>query len=360
MIFFLRAIASRMTYGNPSLREGSATRTEWDNFVRCTQGGTFFHLIGWKEVLERAFGFTSHYLVARRAGQMVGGLPLFELRARGAPHCLQSLPFAVEGGICSADDAAADALEEAAVARGDRCGVRYIELRDTRVGARFQRREGTYFRFRRPLLATDDAELAALPRKRRRMVRIGQRAALTARVSQDDLPVFHDLFARSLRNLGTPAFPYRYFRLLLSQFPDETVLLTVWRAGQPAAAVLSFLFADTILPYYAGNRREFRRDAVNDFMYWELMRWARARGYRVFDFGRSKQGSGAYEYKRLWGFEPELLSYRVHLRRGAMPPSAPLESPPVQLLRRVWRRFPLSVTKLVGPHFLRRYGPFYT
>jgi FemAB-related protein (PEP-CTERM system-associated) len=339
----------------------TGNRREWDDFVRRTTGGTFFHLIGWKDVLEETFGFTSHYLLARRGGSIVGVLPLFELRSWLAGSCLLSLPFAVEAGVCCSDDAARLALEGAALAYGEQRGVRYVELRDGLDGDGFQMREGLFYRFRRQLLPTDEENMAAIRRKQRRMIRVGQQSGLTARVSPADLDAFYDLYARSVRQLGTPVFPYRYFQLFLRHFPDDCALLTVWHGEVNVAAVLSFFFNDTVLPYYAGSRREFFQYAVNDFMYWELMRYARERGMQVFDFGRSKKGSGAYDFKCHWGFEPEPLRYRVHVRNNEPLPERNMsDDGSVHVLRRAWSRLPLGLTKAVGPFFIRRFGAFYT
>jgi FemAB-related protein (PEP-CTERM system-associated) len=354
------SLSERHEAGATQVRGYAGEVEDWDRFVRTTPGGTFFHLIGWKDVLEQAFGFESHYLTALRAGAIVGVLPLFELRPTFARGCLLSLPFAVEGGICAADEDARRALEEAALVLSRERGVRYLELRDGLDGNGFHIREGLYFRFRRPLMASDEENFAAIRRKQRRMVRVGQQSGLTARVSPDDLDAFYDLYACSVRSLGTPVFPYRYFRLFLERFPQDCVLLTVRHNGTPAAAVLSFFFNDTVLPYYAGSRSEFFRYAVNDFMYWELMRHARQRGARVFDFGRSKKGTGAYEYKCHWGFEPEPLRYRVYVQDGGPAPDHSASDGSVQLLRRVWKQLPLPITKLVGPFLLRRYGAYYT
>jgi len=342
------------------VRPYAGERAQWDDFVRHTPSGTFFHLIGWKEVLEETFGFASRYLVAERGGQIVGVLPLVELRSAFAKPTLLSVPFAVEGGVCSADAEARLALERAALALADERGARSLELRDGLAGDGFHVRAGLYYRFRRALLPTDEENFAAIRRKQRRMVRVGQQAGLVARVGSEDVATFHDLYARSVHHLGTPVFPVRYFRRLLERFPDECTLLTVWHERTPVAGVLSFFFNGTVLPYYAGSRREFFRYAVNDFMYWELMRDARARGMRMFDFGRSKKGTGAYEFKCHWGFEPEPFQYRVYVRGREPVPEHNMSNPNVQFLRRAWRRLPLSLTKLIGPLLVRRYGAYYT
>ena len=238
--------------------------------------------------------------------------------------------------------------------------ARYLELRDGLNGEGFRLREGTYFGFRRPIFGSDEENMAAIRRKQRRMIRVGQQSGLTSRLGMQDLDRFHDLYARSVRHLGTPVFPRRYFRRLADTFGERCLLLTVWKEQVPVAGVLSFVFGDTILPYYAGSRREYFRYAINDFMYWELMRHARESGLREFDFGRSKKGTGAFDFKCHWGFEPEPLRYRVHVPGGGPLPDRTASSSNVQLLRRAWSRLPLPITKLLGPVLIRRFGAYYT
>jgi hypothetical protein len=55
-------------------RDGDEHR--WDNFVLRRANGTFFHLAGWKRVIERAFGHHTYYLLSERDGAISGVLPL--------------------------------------------------------------------------------------------------------------------------------------------------------------------------------------------------------------------------------------------------------------------------------------------
>jgi FemAB-related protein (PEP-CTERM system-associated) len=335
-------------------------RAEWDAFVEECPRGTFFHLFGWREVLERAFGFRTHYLAARRDGRLAGVLPLCEVPTGLRGRCLLSLPFAVEAGVCAADGAAQRTLDDAALHLVAERGAAFLELRDGLEGAEFQVRADTYYRFRRALHANDDDNFAAIPRKQRRMVRVGQRHGLVARSDASDIAVLHDLYARTVRRLGTPVFARDYFQLLLQTFPGRCDITTVYAGARPVAAVLSFLFRDAIMPYYAGSRRESFRLAANDVMYWELMRDACRRGLRQFDFGRSKQGTGAFAFKRHWGFDAEPLRYRVHAPAGRTFAEHSVNDAGVRLLRWGWRQLPLGLTKLLGPPLVRRFGPLYT
>lgn len=334
-------------------------RAEWDAFVRNSPTSTFFHQTRWLDVVEQSFGYQRRDLVARRDGRIVGVLPLCKLSLPFRRACFMSLPFAVEAGVCADDDAARCALDGAAIALAERESAQYLELRDGAGGDGFAPREGIYCRFRRPLHPTDAENLDAIPRKQRRMIRVGQRSGLHVRIGASHLGEFHDLYARTARRFGSPVFALGYFRSLLETFGDDCVLMTVWHADSAIAGVLSFFFRETVMPYYAGSRREMLRYSPNDLLYWELMRHAVERGATAFDFGRSKVGTGAFAFKRHWGFEPQPLRYRVRALTGA-PPARSLDDRWVRRLRRCWSQLPLSFTKLAGPALLRRLGPYYT
>jgi hypothetical protein len=91
-------------------------------------------------------------------------------------------------------------------------------------------------------------------------------------------------------------------------------------------------------------------------MYWEVMRRACERGLRVFDYGRSKQGTGAYDFKKNWGFEPTPLGYEYHLVKArAVPEHNPL-NPKYQLFIAMWKRLPLAVANRIGPYIVKGIG----
>jgi FemAB-related protein (PEP-CTERM system-associated) len=142
--------------------------------------------------------------------------------------------------------------------------------------------------------------------------------------------------------------------MLLEVFGTEAQVLTVVDAkGRALSSVLSYYFRDQVIPYYAGERREARELAANDFKYWELMRRSCERGVRVFDYGRSKRGTGSYDFKKNWGFEPAPLAYEYCLyKRSSVPENNPL-NPKYRALISLWRRLPLPVVNLLGPHLAK-------
>ncbi|HEX5325800.1 MAG TPA: FemAB family XrtA/PEP-CTERM system-associated protein, partial [Acetobacteraceae bacterium] len=318
--------------------------------------GSFFHLAGWRTVIERGFGHTTHYTLAERDGSITGILPLAHVRTALFGNALVSVPFCVYGGPLAVDKETAAALEAHAEALMHKTGAGAVELRHRNpTNSEWVERPELYVTFRKPIEADAESNLKAIPRKQRAMVRKGIQSGLVSMVGQQ-IDGLHRVYAESVRNLGTPVFSRRYFRILAEVFRDCCDVLTVLDRGRPIAAVMNFYFRDEVLPYYGGGTEEARRRAGNDFMYWEVMRRAAERGYRLFDFGRSKLGTGAFAFKHNWGFEPAPLHYRYKLRPGqSIPDHNPL-NPKYRLFIAAWKRLPLPVANALGPHIVRGLG----
>ena len=320
----------------------------WDTFVQAHPGGSFFHLFGWKRVLEEGAGFETPFLIARRGARVTGVLPLAHTRSWLFGNALVSLPFCVRGGALAQDEASRDALIRYACELAETHRVDHLELRHAeRQAPALTCKAETYVNFSRAILPSVDDNLKAIPRKQRAVVRKGIADGLVSRESHD-LDTFFRIYATSVRNLGTPVFPRRYFRALLDTFGDRIRITTVSHGQQSLSAVLSFLYQGTVLPYYGGGLPAARMHKAYDFMYWEVMRTACEAGYTTFDYGRSKVGSGAYAFKKNWGFEPQPLQYEYHLvKRAALPDLNPA-NPRFALAVAVWKKLPLRLANLLG------------
>lgn len=332
-------------------------REAWDAFVTDCPQATFCHRAGWHEVLQRVFGHEPHFLLAEREGRIEGVLPLARVRSLLFGNALVSLPFCVYGGIAAASDEAAFALDQSAQERAAELGVDHLEYRHLH-GPRHDDDwpvKDLYVTFRKEIAADVDANMQAIPRKQRRMVRQGIKAGLHS-VFELDTDSFFDIYARNVHRLGTPVFPRRYFAILNDVFGNDCRLLMVYRGLEPVAGVLTFYFRDEVLPYYGAGLPVARQVAGYDFLYWELMRRACEDGYRVFDFGRSKKGTGSYSFKKNWGFEPTQLHYEFQLHRGKRVPDNNPLNPKYQRMIRVWQRLPLPLANWLGPHVVRGLG----
>ncbi len=327
----------------------------WDEFVLACPEATFFHRAGWKEVIERAFGHRTHYLLAERAGVIVGVLPLTEIKSRLFGHSLVSNIFCVYGGIATADDAARAALDTAAQQLARELQVGHLEYRQLKPFHTDWPTQDLYFTFRKAIDPDVEANLSAIPRKQRAMVRKGIKHGLLAEI---DLSVdrFFALFADNVKRHGTPALPKRYFALLKEVFGPDCEVLTVLHEGRVISSVLTFYFRDEVLPYYAGDTEDARHLAANDFKYWELMRRGCERGYRLFDYGRSKRGTGQFDFKKNWGFEPQALHYEYFLVSAPGIPQHNPTNPKYRLFIEMWKRLPTPVANALGPHIVKHLG----
>lgn len=327
---------------------------EWDGFVLQNPRATFFHQLAWKCVVERTFGYEPHYVYSERQGRLTGILPLFYCSNWLTGKCLFSTPMAVYGGICAADEESEKALLQYAKQLAADRGVQFLELRNPQGGIHpgFVPRT-LYVTFGTELSADPQANLKRLPRDTRYMIRKAEKSGLSVRRGLDQMPQFYGLFASSMHRLGTPVYPRHFFEHLLSELAPSMDLLLVYAEGRPVSGVLSFLFRDAILPYYAGAVPEANRLAANNFMYWELMKIASQAGMRWFDFGRSKRNTGSYAFKSQWGMRMDPLPYEVYLVKRKDSPNFSPVNPKFALSARLWSRLPLWATMKMGPHIVR-------
>ena len=337
-------------------RHDAAGAARWDAYVATAPAATFFHRSGWQGILSEVFGHATFFLYAERAGQIVGVLPLAQVNSRLFGNSLVALPFAVYGGVVAEDADAIGALEAEAESIARALDVAHLEYRNIEARHADWPRQDLYVTFRKEILPDEEANLLAIPRKQRAMVRKSIKNGLRSEIDPD-AGCFFALYADNVRRHGTPALPKRYFERLLSDFGKDCEVMTVVDAEDtPVSSVLSFYFRDEVLPYYAGDAVRARELAANDFKYWELMRRSCARGLKVFDYGRSKVGSGSWSFKKNWGFEPTPLSYEYRLyKRAAIPQNNP-NNPKYKLMIAAWRRLPLWVANRLGPLIVRNLG----
>jgi len=332
-----------------------SSRDRWDRFVDAQPEATFFHKSGWRDVLERGGGHKAYYIFAEQGGEILGVLPLGHVNSIMFGNALVSSPFCVYGGAVAVNEETRKALEAYACDLARELRVGYLELRNRVHRISGRPTKDLYVTFRKILDPDPERNFLDIPRKQRAMVRKGISIGLTSYVDSS-LDKFYDVYAESVRNLGTPVFGKMLFQVIKEVFHQDCEILGVEHEGKLVSSVMSFYFRDEVLPYYGGGIAAARELYANDFMYWEVMRRAVERGVRVFDYGRSKIGTGSYRFKTHWGFEPDPLYYEYELI-GAdhMPDVNPL-NPKYRIFIEAWKRLPLSVSKLIGPVLARNLG----
>lgn len=342
-----------------------ASAAAWDRWVAGHPDATFFHRAGWKKVIEASFRHRCYFLMAEAEGAIRGVLPLVHVRSRLFGDALVSSSFCVYGGPVATDEQAERALDEAAIELARSLQVDHLEYR---LRPRPQSPVPTapwrdswacnadlYATFRKEMDPDPEKNLLAIPRKQRAVVRKGIKNNLQARI-ETDLDRFFPLYAESRRDLGTPIFPKKLFANLMTEFGQDCEVVTVFQDSKPVSTLMTFYFRNEVLPYYGAGADAARTCAAYDFMYWDVMRRACERGYRIFDFGRSKRDTGAWAFKKHWGFDPQPLHYQYKLLKRQSIPGVNPSNPKYQLLISLWKHLPIPVANAIGPAFSRSLG----
>ena len=325
-----------------------ANYSRWNDFVQASTDATFFHQAGWKEVIERAFGHKTFFLYVENDGKITGILPLVHIHSLFFGNTLVSIAPCVYGGIVASDEQSYLKLDNEACRLAEELGVDCLEMRNRIQKKPDRPYKKLYVSFRKELIPDVEKNFLAIPRKQRAMVRKGIDAGLTS-VIDSNIDRIYRAYSESVRNLGTPVFSKKYFQTLKDVFADQCEVLTVEHNGQLIASVMSFYFKDEILPYYGGGTDLARELKGNDFMYWEVMRRAVEKGIKIFDYGRSKIGTGSYSFKKNWGFTPEPIFYEFYLVKSSSVPDINPLNPKYQFFIAAWKRLPLAVSQWVGP-----------
>jgi FemAB-related protein (PEP-CTERM system-associated) len=193
----------------------------------------------------------------------------------------------------------------------------------------------------------------SLDSKVRNQVRKGRKGDLRVQWGGAELiDDFYDVFARNMRDLGTPVYPATLFREAFRRFPGGCEICVV-RAGHRAVAAA---FTTHGRGYgevpSASSLREFNASCANMLMYWSILERAVQRGHAVFDFGRSTPDGPVYRFKKQWGARPAPADWRVFVRSGEASQMRP-DHPRYGTLIEAWKKLPVWATRLLGPSIVR-------
>jgi FemAB-related protein (PEP-CTERM system-associated) len=337
----------------------AALMAQVDAWVQAHPDSTPFHRPAWIQGVEAGTGQKAMLLLARTlSGDIVGMLPLTFIRSHLFGRALVSSGFAVDGGILASHRKASQALADACWAMAERLGCASVELRGGEVPSGWDSKADAYLGFSRPLAVDDEAELKAVPKRHRAEIRKGLDKGLVFEIgrTQQLRDIHYRLYAASVHHLGTPVFPRALFDRIIDGFGDDADISVASKDGVPLSAVISFYHGGACMPYWHGAIDAARAMRSNEFLYFSLMRQARARGCTIFDFGRSKVGTGPAAWKKSWGFEGEPLGYAMRTKPGSEARDVNPLSPQYRRKVELWKKLPLSVANFIGPHIARGLG----
>jgi FemAB-related protein (PEP-CTERM system-associated) len=312
----------------------------------------------WLRILQRGLAHHPVLIEALVEERSVGRLALARVESWLFGRMLVSLPYVNLAGVqvaSAGEERVPAALVDEAVRLAQAWDVRYLELRQTRPTAHPALTEASTAKVRmvRALPATPEALWDSFKSKLRSQIRSGQKRGLEVAWGGEALvDAFYAVFARNMRDLGTPVYPRRLFLAILDEMAGDAELCVV-RAGRRAVAAGLLVHGRGISEVpSASSLRAYNHTSANMVLYWNLLSRAIERGQHTFDFGRSSVGSSTYRFKEQWGAVPEPSVWQYHVRRGSCHDLRP-DQPRFGLAIRVWRKLPVWLTRWLGPVIVR-------
>ena len=333
-----------------------AEMARWDRYVAESDEATCYHLSGWKSVIERSFAHKAYYLFSEDGdGRIQGVLPLVNLKSMLFGNFMISMPYFNYGGICATGEETSAQLIDAAIDLAVAHNAAHIELRHCRPLMRSMPVKTAKVAMHLRLPVDPEELLKSLPSKLRSQIRRPLKDGMIGVMGGAEcLDDFYKVFAENMRDLGTPVYGKSFFRNILSEFPDSTRICIVRsREGKAVAAGFLLGFKKTLEIPWASSLRKYNSSSPNMLLYWTSLKYACENGYDVFDFGRSTPGEGTYKFKEQWGAKPVQLFWYYWLKNGGPLPELNPRNPKYEMAIKVWKKLPLSVTKLIGPAIVR-------
>lgn len=326
----------------------------WEEFVEQNADCGNYHRWGWKQIIENSFRWPTFYLMAEDSGRVCGVLPLVWQKSTLFGSFITSLPFLNSGGVVAENRNIKQMLVAEAIDIAKQKGVDYLELRQ-RANPELDLPTKTHkVAMVLPLKPDSEAMWAALPHKVRTDLRKSMKSGLEAEFGGENLlDIFYDIFARNMRELGTPVYARKLFAEILKTFPQHTHICAIRHNGNPIATSFLSEYRGAMEAIWSSSLYEFSSLKPNMFLYWSILGYAGKKGFHCFDFGRSSVGSGTHRFKKQWGAEEVPLHWVYWVPEGKALPEVNNENPRYQLAIRVWQKLPLGLTKLIGPSIVK-------
>ena len=319
---------------------------EWDEFVKKSNDSTFYHQIGWKNVVGKTYRHKPIYLMAKEDDELRGILPLFLMKSKFFGNKLVSVPFAPYGGICSYDNLTLNLLFDEAKTIRNELGVEYLEFRNCKkyeVGSTNK----SYFTLVLDLNSDSNFLWNSLRKSMRRYIRKARDNNFEFTIKSNDLKNFYNLYSKNMRDLGTPAHSYNFFENILREFPENTKIAMIRYEDNFIASLFLLNFKKTVIYGWGASDKRYLTMYPNYLLFWESIKHSCENGYIRFDLGRSMINEGTFLFKKGWGAKPKQLYYQYYLKGNHIVDSSK-SNPKRQMFAKLWKKLPVSIANALG------------
>jgi serine/alanine adding enzyme len=341
-----------------------AMKEAWDRYA--LSHGTIYHTTAFRQLLIDSFGYQCRYhAVIDERGSIQALIPLVAGRNLGLRRIGVSLPFINYMDLCAASDEALQAAADSLKRLREQDKLAYVELRlkdDRLPDASGWKSHLHNHTFVLPLYEDEEQVLALSTGSNRNHVRKTYKNGwFTSSFDPGHLPEFYKVYVRRMKQLGSPAPKLSFFERFFELLPDNAFLLTIHdpSAGQVVGGMLLITSPGNATLYYpyGANLVEYNNKYLNNYMYWEAVRFGIRSGLKSLDLGRSQTGSGTYKYKEQWGAKPEQLTYLIYDGAGSSSLSGPPDKESLRFFIELWKKAPSFITDSAGNYLIKYLMP---
>ena len=328
----------------------------WDNFIEKSNAVLPYHSTKWLRVLKNTYTHKPIYLFSKNRDRINGILPLFQVKIPFYGKILASGVFTSYAGVCSDSKAVDSELMSEAALWAERINALYLEVKNSRRVTISNSEWNKKTDFCTMILDLNDGAdkvWSNWRQKSRTDVRKAQKSNIIIEFGNQYLDDFYEVISLNMRGLGTPVHSKKLYLNILHEFPDNAKIFVAKYEGNTICAVLTIEFKDTIYAHAMGQIYKYRALKPSALIYWRIIQYASEKGYKALDFGRSAWNSGTFNFKKHLGAEPQQLHYDYYLNRINEVPHIYQDNTKFAIPRKLWRVLPISLTKILGPHFIK-------
>jgi serine/alanine adding enzyme len=336
--------------GSYTIRE--LQKHEWDQWYQfiSRQVTSAYHQKPWPEVIEQSFGHPTRLWVAVSAqGEILGGVPLTFFSSKLFGRFAVSIPYFNYGGVISKGfNVARDLISHLQSVCVDE-SLSHIEVRcmQSDLGAQVSSKKVSMVLALPTSDALLDDQLGAKVRAQYKKAEIHEPVIRFGKLEL--LDDFYKVFARNMRDLGTPVYAKSWFARILAQPAISSQLAVVYVKQQPVSSGFLIGYGTMLEIPWASTIKAANAMNTNMWMYRQILGYAIRQGYRFFDFGRSTRDAGTYKFKKQWGAQPYTHYWYYLFPEGGTVPELNPDNPKYKLMIAIWKLMPIWLTKLIGP-----------
>jgi len=334
----------------------SINLNEWHDFLLSQSDATLYHTPEWKMFLEKTFGYKPRYLFAiDECGQLVGMLPLFEVRSRLTGNRLCSVPFSHECTCLGSTDVVTD-LVATAIDLSKHLNVGYIELRTGTDHPAF--RSQNLFSTYTLQLSTVEETWNLIHKSAKRYIKKSMESlSVTQSNVEEDIEIFYQINCNNKKNKGVPSHPDRFFKNLVKIFQDSAHIYLAKLGQETIGGIITIdSGTDTVIYGYGASDPGYLNYNPLYACLWKSIEDACHGGRTCYDFGRvSYDNLGLIEFKKKWGTCEKKLCYSYSPSyRSSL--SSSRDNTTYRLITAMVQRMPMSLYKAFSASVFGHFG----